>query len=169
MGQTTIEMDDLVDELSLLPDADAASWPSIEITIDYKTHPAEPDVDIFNEQLEIQRVTYNLDGTDYRDEDAFVSALYEHIAGDIENDESTVRAKIAEMRASAMDIRRAQRHVAAALLDDAANALEAVLDAAPCYQCGLAHDVYPANLSFNKILPPWLEATLTRAITKGEQ
>ena len=95
MGQTTIEMDDLVDELSLLPDADAASWPSIEITIDYKTHPAEPDVDIFNEQLEIQRVTYNLDGTDYRDEDAFVSALYEHIAGDIENDESTVRAKIA--------------------------------------------------------------------------
>ena len=94
MRTATIEIDDLENDLSCLPDADVASWPVIEILIDYTTHPAEPDVGIFTEQIEIQRITYTLDGVDYSDEAAFIAALYERLAGDIEDDEAALRAKI---------------------------------------------------------------------------
>lgn len=53
-------------------------------------HPAEPDVGIFGEQIEVTGVSYFVDGAVFHDEDLFVDAVYALLSEEIEDTREAV-------------------------------------------------------------------------------
>lgn len=71
-------------------------WPSMEVEMTVRWHPAEPDVGIFSSQPELSSIAYYLDGTRYLKEDEFVDAVYALISDEIEETREAVAKAINE-------------------------------------------------------------------------
>lgn len=97
MHAIDFDVDDLAERVTLIPGVDPATWPSINLAITFQVHSPEPDVGLFSPTVDIQTVTYNLDGESYTDEDAFANDLHDAISEDIEEDAAFLRSCIREI------------------------------------------------------------------------
>lgn len=92
----TIYLDDLSDHVTLTDEGADAQWPTeVEVELDIKWYPAEPDVGIFSEQPEIVGTDYYLDGERFTDERKFVEALYQLVGEWCEEDQDALAELIA--------------------------------------------------------------------------
>lgn len=96
MSEHIINLDDLSDHLTLTDDGADAEWPTdIEIRLDVKFHPPEPDVGLFTSSPEITSTTYVLGDEQFAREDDFVDALYLVIGEWCEEDADEIAELIA--------------------------------------------------------------------------
>lgn len=89
--QTVFEWTDLADDLTVTDER--SEWPTVTVAVDYRIHPAEPDVGV-GAEAEITGSVYCLDNEEYTDENAFVSALYLRIGDEIEDTVEVVQAAL---------------------------------------------------------------------------
>lgn len=94
MASATFIFADFDDNFTLTGDKDIYDWPLMEAIIDFTFHPPEPDVGIFHDQIDIQKVTCLLGDDEYPNEDDFAIAVYATIANDIAEDEAAVAEQI---------------------------------------------------------------------------
>lgn len=77
------------------PTSDEFDFPGLTVDIRYKFHAPEPDVGIFESQLEIVSYKFYIDGKLVaKDEDGFVEAVYEIIGDHIEDTIEAVQGVI---------------------------------------------------------------------------
>lgn len=100
MSNTTeFEFEAFQDNFNLSVD-EPSDWPALAVEFVYTTHPAEPDVGIFGEQIEITETGYYVNDELFHSEAAFVTEIYELIGDEIEDSyeavAKVVRDQIAE-------------------------------------------------------------------------
>ena len=94
MYNASFDFDDFADSLTLKDDVNTVSWPSLGVEMYFIFHPAEPDVGIFHEQIEVCDITFHAGGLPpFNDEDDFIAAVYRAIGKDVEEPLASV-AKI---------------------------------------------------------------------------
>ena len=95
MNTKTFEFDDFGDEFTASdPSEELPAWPSLEAEFSFKFHPAEPDVGIDYEQLEVVDVKFSIDGQPCKDQAAFVAEVYSAICEDIEEGVDYVAGRV---------------------------------------------------------------------------
>lgn len=84
MPMRSFEFEDFSDnfELSI---GELDSWPEMSVDITYILHPAEPDVGIFEKQVEVTDLEFYLDSVSYSDAAEFIEELYNEVHGVIED------------------------------------------------------------------------------------
>ena len=93
MSAHTIDLTDILTTTDCF-EGDASAWSPLEVELEVRWHPAEPDVGIFSKQPEVTKIAYNFDGEWFDSEDDAAKAIVALLGFEIDEDQDGVAAAI---------------------------------------------------------------------------